>query len=115
MTVSIASIDAGFVGGRDEPKVLQDGVDVTLPETRGFGVTLVGSSNREDVSVWYRGVSEVCSPPVLKDMVDPREEGLRRWGASAKALLTSAPPMRLLSMALRADNRRNLVCSTQEA
>jgi hypothetical protein len=70
MTIDIASIDAGLAGGRYKPKV-EDGVDVTLLETRGFGVALEGSSNREDVSVWYRGASKVCSPPVLKDVVDP--------------------------------------------
>jgi hypothetical protein len=50
---------------------------MTLPEMRGFGVALKGSLNREDVSIRYRGASEVCSPPVLKDMVDPHVESLR--------------------------------------
>jgi hypothetical protein len=78
VTIDIASIDAWLVGGRDKPKILQDGVDVTLPETMGFGVALKGSLNREDVSVRYRRASEVCSPPVLKDMVDAHVESLRR-------------------------------------
>jgi hypothetical protein len=78
VTIDIASIDAWLVGGRDKPKILQDGVDVTLPETMGFGVALKGSLNREDVSVRYRGASEMCISPALKDMVDPHVESLRR-------------------------------------
>jgi hypothetical protein len=30
------------------------------------------------VSIRYRGASEVCSPPMLKDTVDPHVESLRR-------------------------------------
>jgi hypothetical protein len=77
VTIDIASIDAWLVGDRDKAKILQYGVDVTLPETRGFSVALKGSSNKEDVSIRCRGASEVCSPPVLKDMVDPHVESLR--------------------------------------
>jgi hypothetical protein len=50
VTIDIASIDVGLVGDGDRPEVLQNGVDVTLPETRGFGVPLEGA-NREDVYV----------------------------------------------------------------
>ncbi len=55
MTIDIASIDAWLVGDRDKAKILQDGVDVTLPETRGFGVALKGSSKKEDVFIRCRG------------------------------------------------------------
>jgi hypothetical protein len=45
VAIDIASIDAWLVGGRDKPKILQDGVNMTFLETRGFGVALKGSLN----------------------------------------------------------------------
>jgi hypothetical protein len=73
------------LGAEKEP-ILQDGVDVTLLETRGFGVALKDSLNREDMSIRYRGASKVCSPPVLKDMVDPHAESLRRGNSFCEGI-----------------------------
>ena len=74
------------MNGRSQAKVSQDLIDMLLPETWSFGVTLHGTLDWDDHAVWNRRITKVLSPPVTKRTVRADVEALTRRRGFTKSI-----------------------------